>query len=75
MRTRYDCAARTYRYVHVLALGPNGEVKLDKTFAEGETEPRAIPEASVAGGAADFVCGVDRTEAVRVVDPLTDTPN
>lgn len=67
LKTDYDCAARTFRNVHILAQGPNGEVKLD--LDQGEGAPvETVSTGTIIGSAFEFACG-DRSRGTRVPDP------
>lgn len=67
LKTDYDCAARTFRNVHILALGPNGEVKLDLDQGEGAPVD-TVSTGTIIGSALEFACG-DRSHSTRVPDP------
>lgn len=69
LRTDYDCAARAYRNTYILALGENGDVKLDLEQGENAEVQTNVQQGTIVGSALAFVCGEDRSRAVRVSDP------
>ena len=66
-----DCAARQIRIAHFTAINEDGSIAVELDMPEqGRLHPAV--SGSLFGDVADFVCGTDRSRAVRVSDPMTD---
>jgi len=68
-----DCTARNLRYIHFTALDPAGAEMASMEMPDnGELHP--IKPGTVMATIADYVCNVDRRDAVKVDHPTSDHP-
>lgn len=69
----YDCAARTQRVIHFTSFDSARNVRSSLASPDGgQLHPMKPGSAFAMLG--DFVCNVDRADAVRVADPYQDKP-
>ena len=72
-RIEFDCKARNMRASYFSAFGPEGDKLSDMAWPD-DGKLHDLPANSPLERAANFVCGVDRSGAVKVEDPWPGEP-